>query len=241
MVDERDFEEQVAEELVTAAGPVRPVDDAAVFEAIRARETAPRFRPSAPRVLALASAGLIVVLVAGLLAALSATLPNDEQATPILAGGSAPIQAVEFSGRLAFGRCENPSSTTWQDRVTRTLEADNGRFCQPRIVEPFTDPRLRGEVFDWRNSDQHFKGPLIVNAGFSIHNEDGSWRQVPGVTIDFSDGSTSKGTFVLEGSGAYAGLLAIAEVGLERDEWIWRGWIIDGELPPVPAPPPGAR
>ena len=39
------------------------------------------------------------------------------------------------------------------------------------------------------------------------------------------------------GEGAYEGLTAIATVDIEGEIWSWHGWIIDGDLPPLPAEP----
>ena len=144
---------------------------------------------------------------------------------------------AEFSGQLGFGPCFGRLNYEWAERVERARPAAEGRYCKPRIIEPFTDPRLQGEVFVWEHSDQHMHGPTITHSGFSIINAEGAWQQVPGISIDFSDRSDSTGTFTLVGSGGYEGLVAIAEIGLEQDVWAWRGWIIDGELPPSPEPP----
>ena len=38
----------------------------------------------------------------------------------------------------------------------------------------------------------------------------------------------------MDGQGAYEGLVLVAEVALAGDTWDWRGYIIDGDLPPAP-------
>lgn len=195
----------------------------------------------------------IVALFGGfLLTGVLTTQPADEEAAagavadpsvvPAVPNeASAPSAAVEFTGTIAFGPCTGVTSSQYVDRVTRTRGADDGRFCRPAIIEPFSDPRLQGEVFVWQNDDQHFKGPTVFYSGFSIKNDQGTWQQIPGVGFTFSDRTAATGIHVFEGTGAYEGLLAVAEIGLDQDVWTWRGWIIDGELPSAPEPPAEAR
>lgn len=169
------------------------------------------------------AAGLLAVFTSGVGAA-------QERATP-----------VEFSGQVAFGPCFGRDQQRWSERVGRSRAAEVGRYCRPRIVEPFSDPRLEGEVFVWQHVDRHMHGPTITYSGFTIRNADGAWEQVPGISVDFSDRSDSTGTYAFHGSGDYDGWLMIAEIGLRQDIWTWRGWIVEGRLPPPPEPPAGVR
>lgn len=148
---------------------------------------------------------------------------------------------AEFNGKIAFGPCFGRDQQRWSDRVGRSRAAAVGRYCRPVIVDPFDDPRLQGDVFVWAHTDRHMHGPTITYSGFTIRNAEGAWQQVPGISIDFSDGSDSTGTFAFHGSGDYEGWLMIAEIGLEQDVWTWRGWILEGTLPPPPEPPVAAR
>ena len=63
-------------------------------------------------------------------------------------------------------------------------------------------------------------------------------------TMIFADASldgalvnAASGDQILIGEGAYEGLTAIATVDLEDPVWSWHGWIIEGDLPPIPTEP----
>ena len=148
-----------------------------------------------------------------------------------------PIPPAEFSGTLGFGYCDGVRSAEWADKVARTRSAALGQSCKPRVIVPFDDPRLQGEIVLWRNWDRHIDGPTVTYSNFTIEDDTGAWHQIPGVSLHFPDRSHSVVTYVFEGRGAYDGLLAIAEIALEADVWTWHGWIIDSDLPPVPTAP----
>jgi len=121
--------------------------------------------------------------------------------------------AVEFTGAIGFG----PG------------------LYKP-IVEPFTDPRLAGQLRVWTNRDAYPGGPTIFTGGFSMHDDEGGWiqRVFPGGAINHPDGTSAPRVIVMDGQGAYAGLTLVAAVSLASGRWDWHGYIIDGELPPAP-------
>ena len=165
---------------------------------------------------------LAIGLVAGSAGAVAAQATDDAPAAP-----------VEFTGQIAFGPCTGPEEIESSGGRTRTLSADRGRYCEPLVIEPFSDPRLVGDYYIWQNNDVHRDGPTIWATAFSIVNDEGAWRGIPDVFLD----EEASGDQILVGEGAYDGLTAIATVDIEGEIWSWHGWIIDGDLPPLPAEP----
>ena len=92
-------------------------------------------------------------------------------------------------------------------------------------------PAGPGTYYVWPHHDAHIGGPEIWTSAFSITNDEGAWRGVPVISI--SDTETN----VLVGEGAYEGLTAIAEVTLDGTIWEWHGWILEGDVPPLPQEP----
>lgn len=146
---------------------------------------------------------------------------------------AAPTAPVAFTGRIAFGDCVGSARVETSGGRTRELSADNDRYCEPTIIEPFSDPRLQGRPFVWQNNDEYAAGPKIYATAFSIVTDEGAWRGVPDIFL----AEVASGDQVLVGEGAYEGLVAIATVDLVGDVWNWQGWIIDGDLPPLPDEP----
>jgi hypothetical protein len=164
---------------------------------------------------AVISIGLLVGSIVGVAA-------QDERVAP-----------VEFTGATTFSGCVGTKQIETSDGVTRTLSADVGRYCQPRIVEPFTDPRLQGQHYNWHNNDEHADGPLIYALAFSIVDDAGPWRGIPDIYLP----EGASGDQILVGEGAYDGFTIIATVDLVGETWNWHGWIIEGDLPPIPTEP----
>lgn len=164
----------------------------------------------------------IIVGIALLVVSTAGVAGQDERAAP-----------VEFTGSTTFAGCVGSKDIESSDGRTRTLSADNGRYCHPAVVEPFSDPRLGGQHYVWHNNDEHADGPLIYALAFSIVADEGAWRGVPDVFLP----ERASGDQILVGEGAYAGLTVLATVDLEDGVWSWHGWIIDGGLPPMPTEP----
>jgi hypothetical protein len=148
------------------------------------------------------------ILALGLLAGpeVGVTAQEVEEAAPT---------AVEFTGATGFGRC-SPD------------------YCDNPTVRPFTDPRLAGRFRVWGNDVDYPGGPTIRMVGFSMHDDDGGWVQRPSVAITHADGVDATRVIVMDGQGAYTGLTLVAEVSLTGETWDWHGYILEGDLPPVP-------
>ena len=73
----------------------------------------------------------------------------------------APGAPVEFTGKIALGPCTGASEMEVSGGRTRTLSADRGRYCEPPVSEPFSDPRLVGDYYVWQNNDVRMDGPTI--------------------------------------------------------------------------------
>jgi hypothetical protein len=151
---------------------------------------------------------------------------------------SSAAAPVEFTGELAFGDCPGPLTT---EILPGKIEYRGARYCLPVVVEPFSDPRLQGTYYIWPYHDEYTGGPTIWVQGFTFTNDDGAWRGIPVVSLDDVSFDSSPGeTHVLIGDGAYEGLTAIATITFTGSGWAWHGWIIDGEIPPMPDPPEAA-
>jgi hypothetical protein len=173
-------------------------------------------------------------LVFGIGGAMLIAQPFGQQAT--VPGAATDVEAaapVEFTGSIAFGPCTGTPAYESSDVRTRTLNADNGRFCVPGVIEPFSDPRLQGDYYVWNNYDSYVDGPEIWATAFSIVTADGAWRGIPDVFL----GDAASGQQILIGEGAYEGLTAIAAATLDGSVWDWHGWIIADDLPPLPEEP----
>jgi len=172
--------------------------------------------------------GLSAILAIGLLAGSAVGVGAQEEAAE-------PTAPVEFTGKVAFGGCTGSATIESSEGRTRTLSADNGRYCRPPVIEPFSDPRLQGDYYVWQNNDVHVDGPEIYATAFSIVNDEGAWRGIPDIILDGEAPSVQ----TLVGEGAYEGLTAISRVDLDGSVWSWHGWIIEGDVPPLPAEPEG--
>jgi hypothetical protein len=161
------------------------------------------------------------MLAAGLLATSAIEATAQDETT----GPTAP---VEFSGKISFGPCSGAETV---EGVPGKVVYRGEHYCNPGVVEPFSDPRLEGTYYVWPYHDAHLGGPEIWASAFTITNDEGAWRGIPAISI------SDTGTEILVGEGAYDGLTAIAEVTLNGTIWDWHGWIIEGDLPPLPEEP----
>jgi hypothetical protein len=143
-----------------------------------------------------------------------------------------PAAPVEFTGMLAFSGDPCPATPTITSGSGKS-EYRGDNYCLPMVVEPFSDERLAGDYYVWTNRDVYDSGPTIWAGAFSIVTDDGAWRGLPDVYLD----EAASGEQILVGEGAYEGLTALATVDLDDEVWTWHGWIIDGEMPPLPEEP----
>ena len=155
--------------------------------------------------------------------------------TPV-PGAEAPARTfVAFSGSTRYGDCVGSElERETSPGFVRELSTA-GTYCVNPIVEYFCDPRLSGEFRVWvGGNDGYGLGPTVWSQRFSIHDEQGAWVQRPSLTFNHADGSGPNEVVVMDGSGAYDGFSLVAEVDLFDSAWTWRGYIIEGDLPPVP-------
>lgn len=94
------FEGQVAGELVRRAGPVRPVDDAAILAAVTAAATSRRRLPSMLSATRLVVAGSIVALFGGFLAAGLLSRPGDVAQAPAATSPSPAASDGPLAGMI---------------------------------------------------------------------------------------------------------------------------------------------
>ena len=167
--------------------------------------------------------GLISILALGLLAGTAIGVTAQDEAAD-------PVAPVEFTGKTAFGPC--PGSET-VETLPGKIEYRGEYYCRLGVAEAFSDPRLQGTFYVWPYHDQHLPGPAIWASAFSMTDDDGAWRGAPSLYLD----KDSSGTQILVGEGAYEGFTIIASVDLNGSVWDWHGWIIDGDLPPLPTEP----
>jgi len=158
----------------------------------------------------------------------------------LLAGSTVGVSAqdempapMRFTGKIAIGPCTGERETIEEEGRTRNIRASTGRYCEPTVVEPFSDPRLQGNYYVWQDNDEYRAGPTVWAIGVSIVTDEGAWRGIPAIHY----GQYGAGEHVLVGEGEYDGLTAIAKVDLVGQTWDWEGWIIGGDLPPLPAEP----
>ncbi len=153
-----------------------------------------------------------------------------------LLGGSVGVVAaqdaeppIEFTGRLSFGPQVGPGT---QERVEGRNEIRGSVFSTP--VAAMSDPRLDGAWTRTNNLDQYDEPSVLTwQALWRVETEDGAWAGIE-TPIVFSDGSRSTTTAVLVGEDGYEGLTAVIEFEQGGDAWDLRGFIIDGEMPPLP-------
>jgi hypothetical protein len=210
------FERQVAGHITHLVGPVRPVDDAAIFAAITATRSAgfrvrPRFGASG-----LLVAGVIVAIVGatGLLGQRS-----DDQDGVAASESSAAIDMArpsELTGAITeLGRCDHPGSGDlghWAGGGAQLGYLYEGVVCQPRAE--WSDARLSGTLQLAEAMYRSLYGGLTVwKLAVSIENEEGGWLMQPLRWVEFPGSVRSDVfTWVLEGQGAYEGLVAVLQV-----------------------------
>lgn len=178
---------------------------------------------------------ILVVAVTALATAVIVSLSSPPADQPAAALETAPRTFAPFSGKTQFGDCvgSGPIVVSSPGFVRETDPA--GAYCVNPIVEDFGDPRLRGEFRVWSGgNDGYGLGPTVWSHRFSMHDAEGKWVQRPSLSFNHADGSGPNEVVVMDGSGAYDGLSLVAEVDLFDSIWTWRGYIIEGDLPPVP-------
>jgi hypothetical protein len=103
-----------------------------------------------------------------------------------------------------------------------------GQWAQVAVT--FDDPRLDGEVTLTANSDQ-LDDDGLYRYSFRIETEEGAWQGEPVAGFTFDDGSFATAVHLLDGEGAYDGLVAVAEVRLAGGRFSLHGRVVDGPFP----------
>lgn len=140
------------------------------------------------------------------------------------AGPAAPV-AVTATG--AAGACPGVATTETIAIVTRSV----GGWCRPWWQ--WSDERLNGQATWAYNDDAYTDGSGLTIGMFamSFENERGAWRMRPLPVLEFPDApAVAAEVWILDGEGEYEGLTAVLLV----EDYVPHGFIIDGELPPVP-------
>ena len=145
----------------------------------------------------------ISILAVGLLAGSTLGVAAQDEATD-------QVAPVEFTGTTSFGPCSGgQTSTVDEDGVV--MERAEGRSC----INPssgFADPRLQGQFRVWQNNDAFPGGLHLFMTGFSMHDDEGAWIQRPSLALNHPDGTNATKVIVMEGEGAYDGLVVVADL-----------------------------
>jgi hypothetical protein len=171
-------------------------------------------------------------LVLGLSAAFLVAQPSDR-----LGGGvpgaeqeAEPAPPVFVTGKVVgYGECGGSAGNRTGSRVE-----DHGMTCEVKME--WNDPRLDG-TNTYVDIGVEYTDSSGLEIGHYVHNivtDDGAWRMRPQFRIDSADGPENfTGTWVLDGEGAYEGLIAVLAKS-ELDSVPLTGYIISGDLPPAP-------
>jgi hypothetical protein len=118
-----------------------------------------------------------------------------------------PEEAVELTGRI--------SGSAWRE---------------------VSDPRLEGRVRLSYREVRPGGGFRVWHEAFRIDTDEGAWQERPAYNLTFPEHVAARRVGVLDGEGAYEGLLVVAEFWYDRSAGIWdvRGVIYEGDLPPEP-------
>lgn len=216
-MDDKDaFERQVAGQIQRFVGPVRPVDDAAIVDAITTATQSPRWRLQSTFSAAKLLAAIVIVALVGAFGLISQPLADQGVVAP---GASPDDQRPpgEVSGTISeLGRCgEVPTSGPfrgWSGGGAFGGYLYEGTVCQPQ--SDWSDPRLEGRLLVAEAMVRRLDGDLAIwKFAISIENEEGGWLMQPLRRVEFAGSIPSEvATWILEGQGAYEGQVAVFQV-----------------------------
>jgi hypothetical protein len=168
-------------------------------------------RPNRSRSVAL----IVGALLASVSPAAMAQSPEPEVSAPV------EVTATGVAGDCVEGTVET---------VGRVVRSRDG-YCNP--VWTWSDPRLNGKVTISLNNDEYLDGNVSIGSfAYLTENDEGAWRSRPVPVIEVPGKITTReGTWVLDGEGAYEGLVAVLSI---TDYYTPQGYIIEGDLPPAP-------
>jgi hypothetical protein len=141
-----------------------------------------------------------------------------------------PMAPVEVTGKFVGLTCGGSAGTRSGSRV-------EGRQTTCEIDNDWSDPRLEGTE-TYISNDVEFTDGSGLSIGHFVHNivnDDGAWRMRPQYRFSsaYPGPEDFSGTWVLDGEGAYEGLVAVLAKP-ELDSEPLRGFIIEGDLPSAP-------
>jgi hypothetical protein len=176
------------------------------------------------------TAGAVVFALGGVLLIAQ---PFDRQGgiVPGAETDAQPEAPVSVTGSARPGPCPQRSK---YEVVGDVLQERGGR-CNPYWT--MSDSRLSGTA-TWMGTTDTYDDGSALSVGYraiSVENDDGVWREVPQVIIDFP-GAVDPETrlTVFEGEGAYQGLVAVLEATETASGATYAGFIFDRGLPPIP-------
>jgi hypothetical protein len=151
----------------------------------------------------------------------------------IPAAAQAQQSPLEVTGTMLLADCAINAESTDDGHLTRRIGPCDATW---------SDPRLGGDVTwardGWIVQVDPEKPTSTVEFGrwaLDIENDDGAWRSLPvpytRVFVEDAVGVDAMTALVLRGEGAYDGLVAVLR-STGVGEWV--GYILDGEVPPVP-------
>ena len=132
-----------------------------------------------------------------------------------------PVIGTEFTGRLAFGACEPDKPSIMG--------------CgEPRVVEPFSDPRLEGDVAITGWWGGYESTSAVWFGSWLIGDSGDGWVEVASPRLRSTDGTvTHYYTSVLVGTGVNQGLVAYSEVAVTGDVFDFDGRIVSEDIYPI--------
>jgi hypothetical protein len=171
------------------------------------------------RTLRLSLAGTVILALLGGLG--GAVVAQDEPADPM-----AP---VEVTGKFVDLTCGGSAGTRSGPRV-------EGRQATCEVDNEWSDPRLEGTE-TYISNEVEYTDDSGLSIGHFVHNivnDDGAWRMRPQFRFSSNGPEDFSGTWVLDGEGAYEGLVAVLDKGDEDTGELLHGFIIEGDLPLAP-------
>jgi hypothetical protein len=135
-----------------------------------------------------------------------------------VAVGADPTEpGTRFTGTLAFGACPT----------------DRPDLDAPRIIEPFTDPRLAGSVSITGWSTGYQASSCVWFGSWLIGDSNRGWVEVASPRLQPGDGTSSHYTSLMVGIGDNDGLLALSEVAVAGQLFEFEGRITEGDVAQV--------
>ncbi len=234
MDDVEAFDRRIAREVLRAAGPSKPVDDLAIFDAITAATGWQEWGLTLFSAVRFLAAAAIVALFGGFLLT---SILSRQQGDDVVPAAASPVPAVLVTGDDSCG-CAASTLTYDADGVARgrgTLD------CEMRA----SDPRFAGTVEGTVDSECHLMPDLMRDCIFSgtatMTTDDGAWDCTFAGPQEPDGRNKAVLLHACSGVGDYAGLSYMGH-------WAWpiidasgdigdgsshRGIIYEGDLPPL--------